>query len=247
MPQSLVTGERFLAILGGVPAFDVPLHVGRPNIGDREKFLAAASQIFENRWLTNNGPFVQQFEAELARFLGVKHCLTINNATIGLEIAMRALGLSGEVIVPSFTFIASAHALHWLGITPVFGDIDPETHTLDPARVEALITPRTTGIMGVHLWGRPCEVEVLQEIADRYNLKLLYDAAHAFGCSAYGKMIGHFGNAEVFSFHATKFFNTFEGGAVVTNDDDLAAKIRLMKNFGFAGYDKVIYVGTNGK
>ena len=166
---------------------------------------------------------------------------------LALEISIRALGLSGEVIVPSFTFIATAHALQWQEITPVFCDVDPETHNLDPAKVEALITPRTTGIIGVHVWGRPCAVESLQEIAHRHGLKLMFDAAHAFGCSHNGQMIGNFGQAEVFSFHATKFFNTFEGGAVVTNDDDLAAKMRLMKNFGFTGYDQVIYVGTNGK
>ena len=169
------------------------------------------------------------------------------NATVALEIAIRAMGMSGEVIVPSFTFVATAHALQWQEITPVFCDIDPRTHNLDPNRIEEMITPRTTGIIGVHVWGRPCAVDALAEIAQRRHLKLLFDAAHAFGCSYQGQMIGNFGDAEVFSFHATKFFNTFEGGAVVTNDDELAAKMRLMKNFGFHGYDNVIYVGTNGK
>jgi dTDP-4-amino-4,6-dideoxygalactose transaminase len=238
---------RRLAVLGGEPAFKAPLHVGRPNIGDRQQFMESINRMFDNRWLTNAGPFVQQFEAELTHFLGVKHCLAINNATIGLEIAVRALGLSGEVIVPSFTFIASAHALQWLGVTPVFCDIDPRTHDLDPRCVEKLITPRTTGILGVHLWGRPCQVDTLQEIAQRRKLKLFFDAAHAFGCSCQGRMIGNFGDLEVFSFHATKFFNTFEGGAITTNDDQLAARIRLMRNFGFVGYDEVTEVGTNGK
>lgn len=238
---------RKLAILGGAPAFQSPLHVGQPNVGDRQQFMENVSQIFDNRWLTNDGPFVRQFEAELGRFLGVKHCLAVCNATVGLEITIRALGLSGEVIVPSFTFIATAHALQWFGIKPVFCDIDPLTHNLNPRRVEALITPRTTGILGVHLWGRPCEVDALQEIAGRRKLKLFFDAAHAFGCSYQGRMIGGFGDAEVFSFHATKFFNTFEGGAITTDDDDLAARIRLMRNFGFAGYDEVVEVGTNGK
>jgi dTDP-4-amino-4,6-dideoxygalactose transaminase len=145
------------------------------------------------------------------------------------------------------TFIATAHALQWQEITPVFCDIDPKTYNLDSQRVEKMITPRTTGIIGVHLFGRPCDTEALAEIAKRRKLKLLYDAAHAFGCSYKGRMIGSLGDAEMFSFHATKFFNTFEGGAIVTNDDELAAKIRLMKNFGFAGYDNVIYIGTNGK
>jgi dTDP-4-amino-4,6-dideoxygalactose transaminase len=169
------------------------------------------------------------------------------NATVGLEIAIRAAGLRGEVIVPAFTFIATAHSLQWQEITPVFCDIDPRTHNINPDRVEELITPKTTGIIGVHLWGRACDVEALAEIAERHHLKLLFDAAHAFGCSHQGRMIGGFGVAEVFSFHATKFFNTFEGGAVATDNDELAARIRLMKNFGFAGYDNVIYIGTNGK
>jgi dTDP-4-amino-4,6-dideoxygalactose transaminase len=169
------------------------------------------------------------------------------NGTVALEIAIRALDLKGEVIVPSFTFVATAHALQWQEITPVFCDIDPRTHVLDPGVVERMITPRTTGIIGVHLWGRPCAPEALAEIAERRKLQLMFDASHAFGCTHGGRPVGGFGRAEVFSFHATKCFNTFEGGAVVTNDDDLAKKMRLMKNFGFAGFDNVIYLGTNGK
>ena len=239
--------SRELAILGGAPAFADKLFVGCPNIGDREAFLARVNDILDRRWLTNNGAYVQELERKLADYLGVKHCIAMCNATIALEITIRALGMSGEVIVPSFTFVATPHSLQWQQITPVFCDIDPVTHAIDPARVESLITPRTTGIIGVHLWGKPCVVGPLQEIAERRNLRLLFDAAHAFGCSHNGKMIGGFGDAEVFSFHATKFFNTFEGGAVTTNDDELAARIRLMKNFGFAGYDDVTYIGTNGK
>jgi dTDP-4-amino-4,6-dideoxygalactose transaminase len=169
------------------------------------------------------------------------------NGTVALEIAIRALGLTGEVIVPSFTFIATAHALAWQEIAPVFCDVDPRTHNLDPAKIEAMITPRTSAIIGVHLWGRGCDVAALTEIAKRRGLRLLFDASHAFLCSHGGRPIGGFGEAEVFSFHATKFFQTAEGGAVVTNDDALAEKIRLMKNFGFAGFDNVIRVGTNGK
>jgi dTDP-4-amino-4,6-dideoxygalactose transaminase len=236
-----------LAIFGGTPAFQEMLHVGRPNIGNRERLLGRINDLLDRRWLTNHGPYVHEFEQRIADMTGVKHCIAMCNATVALEIAIRAAGLAGEVIVPSMTFIATAHALQWQEITPVFCDVDPKTHNLDPGCVEELITPRTTGIIGVHLWGRPCDVEALAEIARRQNLKLLYDAAHAFGCSHKGRMIGSFGNAEVFSFHATKFFNTLEGGAVVTNDDDLAAKMRLMKNFGFAGLDNVIYIGTNGK
>jgi len=236
-----------LAIFGATPAFNEQLHVGRPNIGDREKLLARINKILDDRWLTNNGPFVQELERRIAETAGARHCIAMCNATVALEIVIRALELSGEVIVPSFTFVATAHALQWLEITPVFCDIDPKTHNLDPARVEQLVTPRTTGIIGVHLWGRACDVAALTEIATSHELKLIFDAAHAFGCSHRGTMVGSFGDAEVFSFHATKFFNSFEGGAVVTNNDELAKKIRLMKNFGFAGYDDVVYVGTNGK
>jgi dTDP-4-amino-4,6-dideoxygalactose transaminase len=236
-----------LAIFGGKPAFKEKLHVGRPNIGDRKRLLQRINCLLDNRWLTNDGPFVQEFEQRIADFLGVRNVVAMCNGTVALEIAIRALGLTGEVIIPSFTFIATAHALQWQGITPLFCDIDSETYNIDPSRVERMITPHTTGIIGVHIWGRPCDIETLTGIALRRNLKLLFDAAHAFGCSFKDRRIGNFGNAEVFSFHATKVFNTFEGGAVATNDDELAAKMRLMRNFGFSGYDNVIYIGTNGK
>ena len=236
-----------LAINGAPPAFAETLHVGRPNIGDRERFMQLAGEMFDRRWLSNSGPLVVEFERRIADYLGARHCIAMCNGTIALEIAIRALGMTGEVIVPSYTFVATAHALHWQGITPVFADIDPHTHNLDPAAVRRMITPRTTGIIGVHLWGRAAPVEELQAIADEHGLQLMFDAAHAFGCSHAGQMIGNFGRAEVLSFHATKFFNTFEGGAVVTNDDELAETMRLMRNFGFAGFDNVIHPGTNGK
>jgi dTDP-4-amino-4,6-dideoxygalactose transaminase len=236
-----------LALFGGEPVFREQMHVGRPNIGDRRSIISRINEILDRRYLTNNGPYVQEFERRIAEMVGVKHCIAMCNGTVALEIAIRALNLKGEVIVPAFTFIATAHALQWQEITPVFCDIDPDTHTIDPDKVVTMITPRTTGIIGVHLWGHPCNIDALTGIAARYNLDLLFDAAHAFGCSYNGRMIGGFGQAEVFSFHATKILNTFEGGAVVTNNDELASKIRLMKNFGFCGYDNVIYIGTNGK
>ena len=236
-----------LAINGAKPAFRQTLHVGRPNLGNRDAFLKYAEEIFDRNWLTNNGPLLQEFEQKIADFHNVKHCIAMCNGTIALEIAIRALGLKGEVIVPSYTFIATAHALHWQAITPVFADIDPITHTLDPEAVRRMITPRTTGIIGVHLWGNIAEIEALQTIADEHNLKLMFDAAHAFGCSHKGKMIGNFGECEVLSFHATKVINTFEGGAVLTNDDTLAEATRLMRNFGFISMDKVVHPGTNGK
>jgi dTDP-4-amino-4,6-dideoxygalactose transaminase len=245
--MKLIKAVQDLAINGAAPAFDQPLHVGRPNIGDREAFFKYAGEMFDRRWLTNNGPLVQEFERRVADYHGVRHCIALCNGTVALEIAIRALGMEGEVIVPSYTFIATAHALSWQGITPVFADIDPDTHCLDPEAVRRMITPRTTGIIGVHLWGRPAPVEALQQIADAHGLQLMFDAAHAFGCSHRGTMVGNFGRCEVLSFHATKFFNTFEGGAILTNDDTLAEKMRLMRNFGFKGFDNVIHMGTNGK
>ncbi|MCX7140575.1 MAG: DegT/DnrJ/EryC1/StrS family aminotransferase [Proteobacteria bacterium] len=236
-----------LAINGAPPAFAEQLHVGRPNMGSRDNFMQRVGAIFDSHWLTNNGPVVQELESRIAGRLGVRNCVAVCNGTIALEIAIRALELTGEVIVPSYTFIATAHALHWQEITPVFADIDPATHNLDPAAVRRMITPRTSGIIGVHLWGRPAPHVELKAIADQHGLKLMYDASHAFDCSREGIMIGSLGEFEVFSFHATKFFNTFEGGAVVTNNDALAEKLRLMRNFGFAGFDNVIHPGTNGK
>ena len=204
-------------------------------------------EILTNNYLTNNGPLVQELEHKLARYCGVKHCIAMSNGTVALELAIRATGLQGEVIVPSMTFIATAHALQWQGIKPLFADIDHATLNICPKSVEALITPATTGIIGVHLYGRPCAVEALQAVADAHQLTLLFDSAHAFGSSHNGLRVGNFGDCEAFSFHATKVFNTFEGGAVTTNDDELARRLRLMRNFGFEGEDNVSYIGTNGK
>jgi dTDP-4-amino-4,6-dideoxygalactose transaminase len=243
----VIRSAQDLAINGAPPLFTEPRHVGRPNIGDHDRFLQRAAEILDRGWLSNNGPVAQEFEHKIATFIGVKHCVAMCNGTIALEIATRALDLRGEVIVPSYTFIATAHALQWQEMTPIFADIDPQSHNLDPAAVRAMITPRTTGIIGVHLWGRAAPVAELKAIADEHHLRLMFDASHGFGCSLGGKLLGRFGECEVFSFHATKYFNTFEGGAIMTNDDALAEKMRLMRNFGFAGYDNVIYPGTNGK
>jgi dTDP-4-amino-4,6-dideoxygalactose transaminase len=236
-----------LAINGATPASAASVHVSRPNTGGRDRFMQLAGDMFDRGWLTNNGPMVQELERRICDYLGVKHCVAICNGTIALEIAIRALGLQGEVIIPSWTFVATAHSLSWQGIQPVFADIDPATHNLDPASVRRMLTPRTSGIIGVHVWGRPAPVEELQAIADERGIPLMFDAAHAFGCSHRGRRIGSFGKAEVFSFHATKWFNTFEGGAITTNDGELAEKMRLMRNFGFVHFDKVIHPGTNGK
>ncbi len=236
-----------LAIAGAPPAFDEALSVGRPNVPGRAVFLDRLKGILDSRQLTNNGPYLQAFERKLGETLRVPHCVAVCNATIGMEIAARALGMDGEVILPSFTFIATAHALDWQRITPVFCDVDPKTHTLDPRRVEELIGPRTTGIMGVHLWGGACDVDALEEIARRRGLHLLFDAAHALGSTSRGRRIGGFGEAEVFSFHATKFVNAFEGGAITTRDGALASRLRSMRSFGMAGGEEIVSAGTNGK
>ncbi|MCC7475014.1 MAG: DegT/DnrJ/EryC1/StrS family aminotransferase [Pirellulales bacterium] len=226
--------------------FAEPLHVGRPNLADRERLLSRFSAVLQRQWLSNNGPCVQEFEAAIAERLGVRHCVAVANATLGLQLAVRALGLGGEVIVPSFTFPATVHALAWQGIRPVFVDVDPVTHNIDPEQVALLVGPQTTGILGVHLWGNPCDTQALERIASRHGLALLFDAAHAFGCAHRGRMIGSFGRAEVFSFHATKFLSCGEGGAVTTNDDELANSLRRLRSFGYEG-DQVAELGINAK
>jgi dTDP-4-amino-4,6-dideoxygalactose transaminase len=236
-----------LALLGGAPAFSEPLHVGRPNRGSWEQFEARLRGAWERNWFTNDGPLVREFEAAISQTLQVPHCLAVCNATVGLELAVRALGLSGEVIVPAFTFVATAHCLRWQGIRPIFCDVDPLTHQISVASAQRCLTPRTTGIIGVHLWGHAAPVDELQDFARQHRLKLLFDAAHSFGSTWQGRPLGSCGDAEVFSFHATKYVNSFEGGAITTTDPELAERMRLMRNFGFAGYDRVIHVGTNGK
>jgi dTDP-4-amino-4,6-dideoxygalactose transaminase len=229
------------------PRFEEPLHVGGPNIGRRETFLGLVEGALDRRWLSNNGQLLIELEQRIAALLGVRNCVLVSSGTVALELSIRALGLAGEVIVPAFTFIATVHALQWSGLTPIFCDIDPNSHAIDPSMVEGLVTPRTTGILATHLWGEPCAIDILTEVAQRRGLRLLFDAAHAFGCTYRGRMIGNFGDAEVFSFHATKVFNTLEGGAIATNDDALAHQLRLMRNFGFTEYDRVDCLGTNAK
>jgi dTDP-4-amino-4,6-dideoxygalactose transaminase len=236
-----------LAVFGNKPAFSEPLHVGRPNLPDKQAILDRVAGALDRHWLTNGGPLVAEFERRISQQLGVRHCVAVANGTIALELAIRALGLTGEVILPAFTFIATAHALSWQQVTPVFGDVDRVTHTIDAYEIDRLITSRTTAVLGVHLWGRGCNVEELSELATERGLTLFFDAAHAFGCTHGGQSIGRFGACEVFSFHATKFVHCGEGGAVTTNDDELADRLRLLRNFGFVGYDRVTAIGTNGK
>jgi dTDP-4-amino-4,6-dideoxygalactose transaminase len=236
-----------LALFGGQPSFSQPLHVGGPNIGDRDRFLCRMKDILDSRVLTNNGPYVREFESRVADQLGVDHCIATSSGTKALEVLFRGLDLKGEVIIPGFTFVATAHALSWLGLTPVFCDVDPRTHNLDPKALQGAITENVTAILGVHLWGRPCAIEELTEIASDHKLPLIFDAAHAFACGYNGRMIGNFGRAEIFSFHATKFVNSFEGGAITTNDDELAMTLRRINNFGIQNLDEVECLGTNGR
>lgn len=243
MPLSL----QDLALCGATPRFRAPLHVGRPNVVNSERVLERIGQSLESKCLTNHGPLTRELEERICTYLGVRNAIVTSNATAGLEVVAGCLEISGEVIMPAWTFVASAHAFHRMGATPVFCDIDPRTHCLDPRAVEALIGLETQAILGVHLWGRPCIPEELETIAKRYGLKLLFDSAHALGCSRGDRMIGGYGDVEVFSLHATKAINAFEGGIVTTNDDTLAQHIRQAANFGFSGYDSVVALGTNAK
>jgi dTDP-4-amino-4,6-dideoxygalactose transaminase len=241
------TGGRTSVTLHGAPAFDQPIVVSRPWLPDREHVLALIGDVLDSGRLSNGGPYVAELERRVAELHEVRHCVATCNGTLALELALRAAQLTGEVIVPSFTFIATAHAVVRAGLVPVFADVDPVTHNLDPAAVERAVTARTSAILGVHLWGRPCDVEGLSAVADRHDLQLLFDAAHGFGCSHRGRMLGGHGRAETFSFHATKFFHTIEGGAVMTDDDDIAESVRRQRNFGFAGLLNSVMVGGNAK
>jgi dTDP-4-amino-4,6-dideoxygalactose transaminase len=236
-----------LAVFGGRPAFAEPLHVGRPNAVNTRGFHERMHDAFERRWLSNDGPLVAEFERRIADAVGVEHCVAVSSGTSAIEVLVRAAGLDGEVIVPSFTFVGTAHALLWSGLRPRFCDIDPDSHNIDPERVEELVGPRTSAILGVHVWGRPCAIEALQKIATANGLGLYFDAAHGFACTHGGRMLGSFGGAEVMSFHATKVVHAFEGGAITTDDPDLAERARLVRNFGFGGYDEVVVLGTNAK
>lgn len=236
-----------LALFGGRPLFDRLLTVGRPNILDRAGQLRRLEGAMERHWLTNDGPLVRELELRFGELLEVTHCVAVGNATVGIQVAAMALGVRGEVLVPSFTFVGTAHALKWIGLEPVFCDVLPEGHGLDPADVERRIGPRTGAILGVHLWGRACEVEALQAIADRHGIPLLLDAAHALGCGHAGRPLGAYGAAEVFSLHATKAINSLEGGLITTEDAALAERLRLMRNFGIHEDGRVVSLGTNAK
>lgn len=236
-----------LALFGGPAAFLRPLLVGRPSIGDRSRFLERLNRALDDKWLTNGGPLVGEFEERVADLAGVRNCVATCNATTALQLLYLAKDLSGEVIMPAMTYVATAHAARMLGLTPVFCDIDPVTGCLDPLEAEAAVTSRTSAVVGVHLWGRPSPIDELEKVAARHGLHMLFDAAHALGCSYRGRRIGGFGAAEVFSFHATKVVNSFEGGAIVTDDDGLAQQLRSMRSFGFGADGHSVRLGTNAK
>lgn len=223
------------------------LYVTQPYLPPLEQFIPYLQEIWESRILTNGGPFHQQLEHSLCEYLGVDHLALVTNGTIGLVTALQALHITGEVITTPYSFVATAHSLLWNGITPVFVDVDAETLNIDPAEIEAAITPRTTAILAVHCYGHPCDVIAIQSIADRHNLRVIYDAAHAFAIrNSEGSVLRH-GDLSVLSFHATKVFNTFEGGAIICPDAKTKAHIDHLKNFGFTDEVTVVAPGINGK
>lgn len=224
-----------------------PIYVTRPLLPPLEAFLPYLEQIWEGKWLTNNGPFHQQFEQALCDHLGVGNVSLFANGTLALVTALQAMRITGEVITTPYSFVATAHSLLWNGIKPVFVDIDPRTLNLDPDKIEAAITPQTTAILPVHCYGHPCDVARIQEIADNYRLKVIYDAAHAFGVRCNGESVLRHGDLSVLSFHATKVFNTFEGGAIVSPDAKTKRHVDHLKNFGFVDEVTVVASGINGK
>ncbi len=223
------------------------IYVTQPYLPPLEEFIPYLEQIWENKQLTNNGPFHQQLEKALCEYLGVEHISLFTNGTIALVTALQALNISGEVITTPYSFVATAHSLLWNNITPVFVDIDPLTMNLDPEKIEAAITPRTSAILPVHCYGNPCNVERIQQIADSHGLRLIYDAAHAFGVKYKGESLLKHGELSVLSFHATKVFNTFEGGAIISQNAEMKQRIDYLKNFGFADEVTVMASGINGK
>ncbi len=226
---------------------DKPIYVAQPQLPPLEEFIPYLEKIWESKILTNNGPYHRQLEQALCEHLGVKHIALLTNGTVALVTALQALRITGEVITTPYSFVATAHSLLWNAIKPVFVDIDPMTLNMDPARIEAAITPQTTAIMPVHCYGHPCDVDRIQKIADNYGLKVIYDAAHAFGVQCRGASVLNHGDLSVLSFHATKVFTTFEGGAIVCPDAKTKQRVDHLKNFGFVDETIVVAPGINGK
>lgn len=236
-----------LAIMGGEAIFESPLHVNQPWVADQSSLFKLTNLIWQARQFSNNGPLALELEKKIADRLGVNHFVLMSNGTMAMRLLLKALKLQGEVILPSFTFISTAHVLLDQGLTPVFCDVNLDDGNLSVEHCRNLITANTCAIIPTHLWGNPCDIESLEILANEKNLSLVFDAAHAFGCSYNGRQIGSLGDAEVFSFHATKAFHCGEGGGIACSDDQLAEKLRKLRNFGFAGYDHVVEWGTNAK
>jgi dTDP-4-amino-4,6-dideoxygalactose transaminase len=223
------------------------IFVTQPYLSPLDDFIPYLREIWESKVLTNGGPFHQRLEAALEEYLGVDHLALFSNGTLGLVTALQALRITGEVITTPYSFVATAHSLLWNGIKPVFVDVDPHTLNMDPRKIEAAITPQTTAILPVHCYGYPCDTSAIQKIADNYNLKVIYDAAHAFGVRSEGNSILRHGDLSVLSFHATKVFNTFEGGAIICPDAKTKQRVNHLKNFGFVDETTVVAPGINGK
>lgn len=221
--------------------------VTAPLLPNLDEFNELLKEIWDSKWITNNGSFHRQLETELAKYLKVPYVSLFTNGTLPLITALQALRISGEVITTPYSFVATTHSLWWNGIKPVFVDIEPSTGNIDPTKIEAAITPKTTAIMPVHVYGKPCDVDAIQAIADKYGLKVIYDAAHAFGVEVNGKSILEAGDMSTLSFHATKVYNTIEGGAMVMHDEKTKKRIDYLKNFGFAGETEVVAPGINSK
>jgi dTDP-4-amino-4,6-dideoxygalactose transaminase len=227
--------------------FKTPIYVTRPYLPDLNKFKAALNEIWDNKWLTNNGPILQRFTQELCNYFETDNICLFTNGTLALQIGLQGMGISGEVITTPFTFVATTHTLFWNKIRPVFVDIEPDFYTLDPEKVEAAITPWTTAILAVHVYGHPCKLNALADIAHRHKLKLIYDAAHAFGVHVGNKSIVHFGDMSMFSFHSTKLYHSIEGGLLTFQDSDIKSTFDYLKNFGFKNEVEVVMPGTNAK
>jgi dTDP-4-amino-4,6-dideoxygalactose transaminase len=230
-----------------VEPFEEPIYVTRPYLPSLDTFCAGLGEIWETRWLTNEGPIVRRFARQLSHYFETENLCLFNNGTLALQIALEGMDIAGEIITTPFTFVATTHALFWNKIRPVFVDIEPQYYTLDPEKVEAAITPWTTAILAVHVYGHPCHVHALADIARRHHLKLIYDAAHAFGVKVGGRSIAHFGDMNMFSFHATKPFHSIEGGMLTFRDSGLKKKLDYLKNFGFENEVEVVMPGTNAK
>lgn len=236
-----------LAVFGGERLFEDDLPVAQVYLPRREEFDGWFGAIFDRAYYTNHGPLVSTLERAVRDRLGVRHAIAVTNGTVALMVALTALDISGEVVVPSFTFPATVQALKWSGLGHVFADVDADTHMLTPDLVEAVRTPETTGVLGVHVWGRPCAPESMEDYCRRHRIALLFDACHAFGCGPVHRLIGNYGSAEIFSFHATKIVNAAEGGCIVTNDDDLAARIRTVRSFHRTPADRDVRRRLNAK